>query len=89
MRTFEEREAHAREIASSFVTLLRTGPLEPMATQAEVLEIACSSAGCGAGPGEECRTAFPHPAFTAGVALGAGWAGVHLRRYLDKTGDPR
>lgn len=89
MKTFEEREEYARLVASSFTWLLRNGPLEPMASRAEVLDLACPSPGCGAAPSEECRTEFPHPAFTAGAVLGVEWRDVHLRRYLDKTGDPR
>lgn len=88
-RTFEEREARGRENARMLRHLLRTGPLEPMASRAEVLELACSSPGCGAAAGEECHAEFPHAAWAAPVAFGAEWRGVHLRRYLDKTGDPR
>lgn len=67
--------------------MLRSAPHEPAATRAEVLGVACSV--CSAEPGAECDAAFPHPAFAAGMVFGAGMRGVHLRRYLDKTGDPR
>lgn len=82
--SFEERDRRARGI----YTFLRSGPHEPMATPAEVLEVPC--AGCGAPPGEQCRTAFPHTAWAAGMTLrGFAGSGIHLRRYLDRTGDPR
>jgi hypothetical protein len=59
--------------------------MEPMATRAEVLEIPCE--GCGAGAGAECDTAFPRPSFL-GRAF-PGLRGIHARRYLDRTDDPR
>lgn len=82
-KSFEQIEREGREN----VALLRAAPHAPMASRAEVLEIACG--GCGAEPGEECATAFPRVAFFAGMLFGPEFGGMHLRRYLDRTGDPR
>lgn len=64
---------------------LRAGPHEPKATRAEVLEIACSL--CAAEPGELCDVSFPRVSFI-GIIF-RGFDGIHLRRYLDRTHDPR
>jgi hypothetical protein len=78
----ERQERQGRQIAA----YLRAAPHEPMATRAEVLEVPCPV--CGAEAGAECGTAFPRSAWAAGM-LFRGFSGVHLRRYLDRTGDPR
>jgi hypothetical protein len=64
---------------------LRAGPYEPLATRDEVLEVPCSA--CAADAGSPCDTSFPRPSL-AGLAL-RGFSGVHLRRYMDRTHDPR
>ena len=79
----ERGRRHGAEIAAMW----RSGPHEPLATREQVLEIGCTA--CGAAPGAECDTKWPHPAFAAGMTFGTAMRDVHMRRYLDKTGDPR
>jgi hypothetical protein len=84
--SYEEREEDRRRFAR-FVVYGPREPMEPMATRAEVLEIPCAT--CGAAAGAEC-SAGPvplHPSFL-GRAF-PGLRGIHTRRYLDRTGDPR
>jgi hypothetical protein len=63
---------------------LRTAPHEPRATLAEVLEVPCPV--CGAEAGTPCS---PKYRFASGMVFGEAMRDVHLRRYLDKTHDPR
>jgi len=82
--SYEEREERRKRFARWFAFGPRpTG--EPMATRAEILEIPCGF--CGAAPGADCDTAFPRPSFL-GRAF-PGLRGIHTRRYLDRTNDPR
>lgn len=78
---YEQAQERGRQVAAFW----RAGPHEPMATRAQVLEVPCSA--CGAEPGAECDTSFPRPSWL-GMAM-PGLRGIHTRRYLDKTGDPR
>ena len=82
--SYEEQEEDRRRFAKGFAYGPRE-PMEPLATRAEVLEIPCED--CDAEAGAECQTAFPRPSFL-GRAL-PGLRGIHTRRYLDRTGDPR
>lgn len=84
--TFEQRQERARQLYDALIFFRRHGPLEPMATREQVLEIPCVF--CGAEAGSECSTRFPRPAMFAGMAL-RGLSGVHMRRYQDRAHDPR
>ena len=83
LERFERQQASARANAEALTWLLHNGPLDPQATPEEVLTVACRV--CGAEPGAPCDTRWPRPSFASFVRL----PGIHLRRYLDKTGDPR
>ena len=77
---FERRERRDREMDE----FLRSKP-EPMATAAEVLEVACRA--CGAEAGAACD--FGRLKFSL---LGLAFPGLHMfhsRRYADRSGDPR
>ena len=74
--------------AEAMAAFVRGGPYEPLATRDEVLEIACRSPGCRADAGQPCSTAFPHGAYMTGMVF-RDLSGIHLRRYLDRTHDPR
>jgi hypothetical protein len=80
----EARERRDRE-GRQLQAFLRRGPHEPLATPAEVLEVACPS--CSAEPGQPCNTTFPRVSIL-GLAL-RGFSGIHTARYLSKTHDPR
>ena len=67
------------------LSFLRAGPHEPLAAPGQVTAGPCAL--CGAGPGRPCDTSGMRPAL-AGLVL-RGFAGIHLRRYLDLTRDPR
>jgi hypothetical protein len=71
--------------AEAMAAFVRNGPYEPLATPDEVLEIACRY--CSAGPGQPCDTTWPRPSLLWTVFRGFG--SVHLRRYQDRTRDPR
>lgn len=86
--TTENRWERAQRHGRAMRSLMRSGPHEPLATREQVIE-GTSCTVCRAAPGAECDGAHPHPAFAAGLVFGASMRGVHLRRYLDKTGDPR
>lgn len=83
--TYRERFDRKQREGEGLKRFLHAGPYEPLATRDEVLEVTCSV--CQAGPGVPCDTAFPHPSL-AGLVF-RGFSGIHLRRYLDKTHDPR
>jgi hypothetical protein len=74
-------------VTRDLAAFMTAAPYAPLATRAEVLEIPCSH--CGAPAAQECATAFPRPAFVAGMVFGSALRGVHIRRYQDKTHDPR
>lgn len=82
--SYEEQEESRRRFAM-FVVHGPREPMEPMATRAEVLEGPCTT--CGAAAGAECSIASLSPSFL-GRAF-PGLRGIHTRRYLDRTGDPR
>jgi len=67
------------------LSFLRAGPYEPLATPEQVVGAPCAF--CGAGPGRPCDTSGMRPAL-AGLLL-RGFSGIHTRRYLDLTHDPR
>ena len=79
--SWEDRNRQSRDL----LRFLRSGPYEPMASRDEVLKIPCGS--CGAEAGASCDTAFPRPTMIWGIFRGFG--DIHLRRYLDRTHDPR
>lgn len=81
---YEERQEQARRFARLIVYGLAT-PIEPMATRAQVLEVPCAT--CGAETAHECEAGSLRPSFL-GRAF-PGLRGIHARRYLDRTGDPR
>jgi hypothetical protein len=85
--TIHERWARQDREGRAMAAMLRSAPHQPLATRAEVLAAPCPF--CEAAPGEECRTAFPRPAFFAGLLFGSEFSGVHLGRYQAKTRDPR
>lgn len=83
--TYGERFDRKQREGEGLKRFLHAGPHEPMAMRDEVLEIACR--GCLAAPGAFCDTTFPRISLT-GLAF-RDLSGVHLRRYLDRTHDPR
>lgn len=84
--SYEELEERRKRFAMFFARGPRE-PMEPMATRAEVLEVPCGA--CGADAGAECN-AGPLPLCPSflGRAFPA-LRGIHTRRYLDSTSDPR
>ena len=77
-------ETAAEHFARQLVAFLRAGPHEPQATLAEVLKVPCTF--CGAEAGEPCSA---RGRFASRMIFGPALSDVHLRRYLDKTHDPR
>ena len=82
--SYEEQEEDHRRFAR-FVVYGPREPMEPMATRAGVLEVPCAV--CRAAAGAEC-VAVPLVVSFLGRAFPA-LRGIHTRRYLDRTHDPR
>jgi hypothetical protein len=82
--SYEERQDRARRFAR-FIIYGPPQPMEPMATRAQVMAIPCAF--CRAEAGAECSHAGLRVSY-----LGRAFPelrGLHTRRYLDRTHDPR